>query len=782
MNVKRFLSDSFRRQIDNRINRLVVNHKINQTREGARTQYMESRPTIAPITQPNQRVPTKVRIATVNSPRPSAPISVNPVPIKTQMAPSAITRKKRIQKSSLSSFPSEKNNLAISTNSFSNITSEHASAVYIKKCEDLGLLPNPTAEKRFIEQFINSINEKSLRFTGLGLGPQSINCIVELFYTNPQLVYIDLSLNRLGDEGARTIGQYLELNTPMIYIDLRSNGIGIQGCVELFKGLKQNYHITNLDLSAVDGIERNRIGTEGCKYLGDVLSVNETLSNLNASMCGITADGCRFLGPALALNQSLMILDLTANRFGSVGANNLFSIDDSFGQLTTLILARNGIGDDAAKAICRQLARSKTINNIDLSDNNLGKKFLRHFYDALQLHQLTTINLSKNKIGADCADFLHIIIRDFPSMRNINISSNQLKDSTIMQIADALKQNNTIQSIDLSDTIMGDDSASSLAAVIREHTSLQKLLLAGNRITDEGGVLIAKALTTNTSLVVLSMKNNELKDETANAFLEALTKNTTISDLDVSYNDFSYRSYVKLTQTIEEHKHTLNSNIAEIATKHIDWLKSEEQRLFKYREEIAEQIEIVENTTGERNLKQEELRNLIRMKTDETNKIQKELDDIKADYDQIADERRGKQQEFNDIKMNYEGKHSHLQTQLTSLSQKRQHAQTRLLKSEKARKDQAAENEKLMAELKGKLNDAREQLKAAINVALDTKKSMLEEEQRQEEEKRLAEIAQKKAAKKKNSKKKKKNEKPQQPRAFAALDRAAAAALAQNPA
>ena len=197
-------------------------------------------------------------------------------------------------------------------------------------------------------------------------------------------------------------------------------------------------------------------------------------------------------------------------------------------------------------------------------------------------------------------------------------------------------------------------------------------------------------------------------------------------------------------------------------------------------EEIAEQIEIVENTTGERNMKQQELRNLIQMKTDETNKIQKELDDIKADYDQIADERRGKQQEFNDIKMQYEGKHSHLQTQLTSLSQKRQHAQSRLLKSEKARKDQAEENEKLMAELKSKLNDAREQLKAAINVALDTKKSMIEEEQRQEEEKRLAEIAAKKA-KKKSAKKKKKNEKQQQPRAFAALDKAAAAAaLAQG--
>ena len=690
MNVKRFLSDSFRRQIDHKINRLVVNHKINQNREGAKTQLHDSKP-LAPLV---------------------------PVPTITNA---------------------------------SEISVEHASIIYHRKCEDLGLLPNATAERRFVEQFMNSINKKSLRFSGLGLGPKSIACAVELFYSNPQIVYIDLSLNKLGDEGGTVIGNYLLVNTPLVYVDLRSNGIGIQGCISLFKGLKSNFHVTNLDLSAVDGIDRNRVGTEGCKYLGAVLQFNEILSNLNISMCGITADGCRFLGPGLSENKALVTLDLTANRFGSVGAINLFSMDDSFGVLTTLILSRNGIGDDAAKPICRQLARSKTINNLDLSFNSLGKKFLKHLYESLQFRQVKYLNLSKNKFGPECADYFHIIIRDYPEIKYLNLSYNQFRDDALIQIIDALKINESMISLDLSDTAMCDEAASKLAVVLKTHPSLQKLYIATNRITDDGGVMIAKALATNNALVVLSMKNNELRDDTAFALLESLSHNTTISDLDISYNDFSYRSYVKLQQTIEDHKHVLNSNIAEVATKHIEWLKSEEQKLFKYREDIAEQTEIVENETGKRDFKKIELRNLISRKTEETNKIQAELDAVKANYDQISDERRGKQQEYNDLKMSYEGKHSHLQTQFSTLASKRQQIQARVSKAEKARKAQAEENSKLLIDLKSQLNDAREQLKAAINDALEAQKIILEEEARKKEEERLAALAEKRARRKKGA-------------------------------
>lgn len=755
MNVKRFLSDTYRRQIDNRINRLVVNHKINQTREGAKTQFIEYRTARTAGNDTPRRYANN--IAKITSPRPSTAITKNPIRPNSQTQ--KVKNSPRPQSSqSVAQSTSKEIVTILKATDYSNITPEHASVVYQKKCDDLGILPNPEAEKRFIEQFMNSINSKSLRLTGLGLGPQSLLCIVELFYTNPQLVYIDLSLNRLGNEGAQIIGEYLLLDTPMIYIDLRSNGIGIPGCTALFQGLSTNHHITNLDLSAVDGIERNRIGTEGCRCLANALSENEILSNLNVSMCGITADGCAYLGPALALNKALVTLDLTANRFGSAGAINLFQVDDSFGCLTTLILARNGIGDEAAQLICRQLARSQTIKHLDLSGNHFGKRLLRFLYDAMQIHQLTSLNLSKNRITSDSADSIHIIIRDFPQLKHINLSSNQLKDQTILQISDALKQNRTIVSLDLSDTITTDEGASTLSVVLKDHPSLQKLYLATNRISDESGVLIAKALVTNNVLSSLSLKNNELRDDTAVAFLDTLSKNTTISELDVAYNDFSYRSYVKLTQMIEEHKHTLNSNIADFANKHIEWLKSEEQRLFKYREDIAEQSDIVENTTSERNLKQEELKNLIIRKTDETNKVQGELDEIKEHYDKVAEERRDMQQKYNDIKMSYEGKHSNLQNQFTNLSQKRQHAQARVAKAEKTRVEQREENAKIMGDLKQQLNDAREQLKAAINYAMQAKKDLLDEEERQKEEARQAEIAEKKAAKKASSKKgKKKN-------------------------
>ena len=156
MNVKRFLSDTFRRDIDTRINRLVVNHKVNEAHNDSFLD-MRSRDMLQGESQGT------------------------------------------------------------------NIKAVHAAALYQEKCADLDLLPNPSAEKRFIEQFIGAINRKSLRFSGLGLGKRCMRCIVELFFMNPQLIYVDLSLNRLGDGGASIMGRYLLTDTPMIYVDLRSN-------------------------------------------------------------------------------------------------------------------------------------------------------------------------------------------------------------------------------------------------------------------------------------------------------------------------------------------------------------------------------------------------------------------------------------------------------------------------------------------------------------------------------------------------------------------------------
>jgi Ran GTPase-activating protein (RanGAP) involved in mRNA processing and transport len=590
--MERFLLDSFRRDIDSRIDRLIVNHNVNS----------------------GQRATDFI---TESANDDSAVFDV--------------------------------------TGHGTQINALHAAAIYQEKCADLDLRPNPLAEKRFVEQFMNSICRSSLRFSGLGLGARCMQCVVGLLHENLGLVFVVLSLNRLGDGGGRILGEYFGTDSNMIYVDLRSNGIGIPGCVAMFEGLKTNSHITNVDISAVNGIERNRIGAQGCQMLSEVLRANQVLSCLNVGMCSITAHSCQCLSRSLLSNNSLSVLDLTANRFGSQGAMNLFQFDGSFGELTTLILARNGIGDEASGCICRQLQVNKTLRTLNLSGNHLSTTFLRKLYSVLHNScRLRTLNLSKNRLGPECEDTLSLLLQEFSGLHHLNLSGNPLKDAAFVPIANGLTHNTTLLTLDLSEVGMMDEGACAIAAAIREHLSLQRLYLAANKITDAGGVILGKALCENKNIVIFSLRNNELKDDTADALLEALAVNTTIYGLEFSYNDFSYRSYVKLTQTIEEHKRTLSSNVAEIAARHIEWLRDEERRLFDYRREIKAEEVAVENITQQRDLKREELANLTKRKQAETDAVQAELNEVRGSYEEISEQRRARQQEMSDAKVQME--------------------------------------------------------------------------------------------------------------------------------
>jgi Ran GTPase-activating protein (RanGAP) involved in mRNA processing and transport len=679
MNMKRFLSDSFRREIDTRIDRLIVNHKVNLTQRSGEFFDLDA--------------------------------------------------------------GGHESGVGLGADG-PNITALHAAAIYQEKCVDLKLDATPNAEKRFVEQFLNSIHRHSLRFSGLGLGPHCVFCLVELLRANPTIRCLDLSLNRLADEGASIIGDFFKANGGLISIDLRSNGIGIPGCVAIFSGLRANSHVTTVDLSAVDGIDRNRVGTLGCQALAAVLGCNRVLSHLNVAMCGITADGCLALSNCLIRNTALLALDLTANRFGSVGTMNLFQKDGAFGQLTSLFIARNAIGDDASGAICRQLEISKALRALDVSGNHLGQVFVRRLLLAFQNGaKLRTLNLAKNRLGPECEEVLNQLLREFPTIQHLNLANNVFKDRALITMAEGFKQNTTLLTLDLSGVGMMDGAASAWAAAIGENQFLQRFYVVGNKITDVGGVLLGKALAQNKSLVIFSLRNNELKDDTADALLEAIAVNNTVSDIDVTYNDFSYRSYIKLTQTIEEHKRTLNSNIAEVAGRHIEWLKDEERRLFDYRAQIKQQQEAVESITGTRDLKRVELQNLKQRTQEETNEIQANLDEIRAKYDEISEERRVQQQAYNDAKLQLELKQSAASQTFQTLAAKRQSAHTRLLRAEAKKKETFEGNAKRINDLKQQLNDLREQLQATIEETLEAKKALLESEERQKEEERLAALA-----------------------------------------
>ncbi|OHS95774.1 hypothetical protein TRFO_38103 [Tritrichomonas foetus] len=619
-----------------------------------------------------------------------------------------------------------------------DITTKDASFMYTEKCNDLEIAPNPIAEQKFLEQFINSLQIKSLKFGRLGLGPGAIRALLQIIWDQKKYVFMDLSMNRLTDSGAILLAEYIQSNPPIIYLDLRSNNIMVDGAIALFQALEQNDRIVSIDMSVIDGIDRNRIGTSGCQVLAELLKSNEIISHLNISMSGISIEGCGFLTSALAKNKSLMFLDLSGNRFGTQGANNLFKDDYSFGCIETLVLAKNGIGDAASQAICRQIELSKNIQVLDFTDNNLSKNFMKRLQNAVRNTQLRSLLLSHNKIGVESSEILFQIIHDVPSLEILDLSYNPLKDTSIESICDALKWNSTLLSIDLTDTLISDKSAVKFAKVISKNKALQKLILDNNRISDVSTILMAKALAKNHSLIHLSLKSNEMNDDSAQVFIESLQFNNTILDIDIDYNDFSYRTLVQLTNAIASHKKTITQNIAELAQRKIDSLKEHEIRLTEVREETQKQTDEISQFVADKERKENLLKELTAQREIDIIKYDKMLEEIKQEYEKISEERRSQLTEFNKVKLETESAQASAMNKYQGIAAKRQHAAARLKRANDKKMEAQIEANKVLDDLKLHLLTMKEQLRNVIDDARAQQKMLSQKE----EEEKLAKQAQ----------------------------------------
>ena len=67
-----------------------------------------------------------------------------------------------------------------------------------------------------------------------------VKAIGEALKENTSLTRINLSNNKIGDEGGKAIGVALKVNTTLTWIDLRGNKIGDEAGKAIIEALKVN--------------------------------------------------------------------------------------------------------------------------------------------------------------------------------------------------------------------------------------------------------------------------------------------------------------------------------------------------------------------------------------------------------------------------------------------------------------------------------------------------------------------------------------------------------------
>uniref|UniRef100_A0A096MFL6 NACHT domain-containing protein n=1 Tax=Poecilia formosa TaxID=48698 RepID=A0A096MFL6_POEFO len=262
----------------------------------------------------------------------------------------------------------------------------------------------------------------------------------------------------------------------------------------------QSSSLRELDLS------NNDLQDSGVKLLSDGLkSPHCKLEILRLSGCLITEEGCDSLASALSSNPSYLIeLDLSYNNPGEKAVKLLRErLEDPHCGLKHLRLS----GCELTEQSCKMLApvigdRWSSLRELDLSNNDLLDSGVKLLWCELESQNLQLEALSRlsfcNLTEKSCESLASVLGSQSSSLRELDLSNNDLQDSGVKLLSDGLKS---------------------------PHCKLETLRLSGCRIAEEGCVSLVSALKSNPSCV---------------------------RELDLSYNNPGEKAVKLLTERLED--------------------------------------------------------------------------------------------------------------------------------------------------------------------------------------------------------------------------------------
>ena len=210
------------------------------------------------------------------------------------------------------------------------------------------------------------------------------------------LTTLDLSVNRIGDEGAKAIAEALKVIAVLTSVDLRVNSIGDDGAKAIAEALKVNAVLKNLSVaynSNIVGVAAQQLAAAALGSLSlEVLSgvpIKELregkLTELNLISKGLGPTEGIVLAELIKFSAVVTTLVLGSflfgNNIGDEGAKAIAEALKVNEVVTKLWLNNNKIGDDGAKAIAEALKVNAVLNKLYLQYNSnmgdAGEKALR---------------------------------------------------------------------------------------------------------------------------------------------------------------------------------------------------------------------------------------------------------------------------------------------------------------------------------------------------------------------------------------------------------------------
>ncbi|XP_060081615.1 leucine-rich repeat-containing protein 74B-like [Ylistrum balloti] len=244
-------------------------------------------------------------------------------------------------------------------------------------------------------------------------------------------------------------------------------------------------------------IRHYNLGPNGAKALSAPLMLDDTVTHVDIVGNAIEVQGLVFLLQALADNRSVQHLDISDNNLTSTGAKVLgdFIRTNKNTTLENLIMSENCFKDEDGLYFAEAIQENKSLKEIVLSHNLFGDVSGPAFGKALAVNS---------------------------TLETFDISWNQIRQKSAALFVKRLKANVGLTRLNVGFNGLGSEGATEMVSLLKTNKSLLELDLSHNRLKDLDTVPLAKGLAKNSTLKVLRIGDNLLTSVGATAILHSL--------------------------------------------------------------------------------------------------------------------------------------------------------------------------------------------------------------------------------------------------------------------
>ncbi|CAJ1344847.1 unnamed protein product, partial [Effrenium voratum] len=376
------------------------------------------------------------------------------------------------------------------------------------------------------------------------LGPKAVAKVIHCVRDNLEI--LDLSRNRLGDEGAKAIADAFKgpaAGQSLAVLRLRANGIGNEGGEALAEALMSVTSMLEFDFA------ENQVDVQTAAVILRATCAARTLKRLclDSNLPWPTSENCEVqvagFTDQLSGHQavpSLEMLSLRRCKIHSTGAMKLFESLASNQTLRHLNAACNGLRQGAAHKIATALACNTTLEELDLRDNRLGVQDAL----AIALHQVFANANAAPELSKSPTQTQNVEASDNRraqgSLRVLNLGNNEISGEAVPRIAAALCHFRGLQELYIyHNPQLGDVGTQALAHLVSTG-SLRRLSVAACGVGDAGCQALMAAIEEKNALKTLDMSCNSIGDDSAPGVASVLAqRDCAIEKLVLSMNSLS---------------------------------------------------------------------------------------------------------------------------------------------------------------------------------------------------------------------------------------------------